>query len=176
MSILIDKVRIAGFRGISDLEVTLPRVTVLIGMNNSGKTSVLKALQLALGDYSRYLSAEDFFINSDDKTVTSILIDIRIISVNKNGEREKEFSPEWLEEFSDKIQAEVDGSQFIAIRTKSEPDKVKGGFEISRFALEKWPEYEKWKEEKTSSKKQLYKHFEALPYFSIDAQGTFIQS
>ena len=78
MNILIDTVRIAGFRGISDLEISLSRVTVLIGTNNSGKTSLLKALQLALGDYSRQLSEEDFHIGIDDKRVPEILIDVRI--------------------------------------------------------------------------------------------------
>jgi putative ATP-dependent endonuclease of OLD family len=49
MNIQIDTVRISGFRGICNIEVTLPRVTVLLGQNNAGKTSIVKALQLALG-------------------------------------------------------------------------------------------------------------------------------
>ena len=62
MSIQIDVARICGFRGIANIEITLPKVTVLFGQNNAGKTSIIKALQLALGDYSRYLSDEDFYI------------------------------------------------------------------------------------------------------------------
>ncbi len=46
MNIQIDTVRISGFRGICNIEVTLPRVTVLLGQNNAGKTSIVKALQL----------------------------------------------------------------------------------------------------------------------------------
>lgn len=46
--IAVDKIRIRGFRGIASLEMRLERTTVLIGPNNCGKTSVLKALQLAL--------------------------------------------------------------------------------------------------------------------------------
>ena len=65
MGILLDKVRVCGFRGISNLEMTLSKVTVLLGQNNAGKTSVIKALQLALGDYSRFLSDEDFHINQN---------------------------------------------------------------------------------------------------------------
>ena len=60
MSIQIDVVRICGFRGIANIEITLPRVAVLLGQNNAGKTSVIKALQLALGDYSRYMPAFRF--------------------------------------------------------------------------------------------------------------------
>lgn len=43
-------VRIQNYRGIKDLELDLDDVTVLIGENNSGKTSILKALQLCLRD------------------------------------------------------------------------------------------------------------------------------
>ena len=46
----ITKVRIRNFRGIRDLEIELGKVTVLIGENNSGKTSVLDALKLCLRD------------------------------------------------------------------------------------------------------------------------------
>ncbi|MGR6833880.1 AAA family ATPase [Aliivibrio wodanis] len=46
MSILINSVRISGFRGISNLEVSLPKVAVLIGQNNAGKTSIIKACSL----------------------------------------------------------------------------------------------------------------------------------
>ena len=59
-NILIDTIRISGFRGIKDIEISLFRVTLLIGINNSEKTSVLKAMQLALGDYHRFISDEDF--------------------------------------------------------------------------------------------------------------------
>ncbi len=48
----ITKVRIRNFRGIRDLDIELGRVTVLIGENNSGKTSVLDALKLCLRDLS----------------------------------------------------------------------------------------------------------------------------
>ncbi len=46
----ITRVRIQNFRSIRSLDVELGRVTVLIGENNSGKTSVLDALKLCLRD------------------------------------------------------------------------------------------------------------------------------
>lgn len=101
MSIQLDMVRICGFRGIANLEITLPKVTVLLGQNNSGKTSVIKALQLALGDYSRYLSDEDFHIADDDKRQDFIFVDIRFIPVNDGG-RIKNFSNKWQQEFAHK--------------------------------------------------------------------------
>ena len=44
----ITSVRVRNFRGIRDLRIDLDEVTVLIGENNSGKTSVLEALRLCL--------------------------------------------------------------------------------------------------------------------------------
>jgi putative ATP-dependent endonuclease of OLD family len=44
----ITKVRIENFRGLKDLDLDLDSITVLIGENNSGKTSVLDALRLCL--------------------------------------------------------------------------------------------------------------------------------
>jgi len=80
MSILIDKIRIANYRAIKEIEINLSPLTMLVGANNAGKTTFLKALNLALGIDKRNISKEDFFDdgtkNPDDNI---ILIDIRII-------------------------------------------------------------------------------------------------
>lgn len=168
MNILIDTVRIAGFRGIKNLEVSLSRITVLIGANNSGKTSVLKAMQLALGDYSRYLSEEDFYIGSDDKRAQEILVDIRIVPVDDNGKRKKSFDEKWAVVFRDTIQAEATGNQFVALRTRCKPDPVKGGFPPSWFTLDKWLS-EDWQTGKVKQNK-ITKRYDNIPFISIEAQ------
>ena len=58
MGILVDRVRIFNFRALRNVEVALSPVTVLVGMNNSGKTSFPKALNLALGADRRMVSAD----------------------------------------------------------------------------------------------------------------------
>lgn len=143
MNIQIDVVRISGFRAISNIELTLPRVTVLLGQNNAGKTSVIKAMQLALGDYSRYLSDEDFHIGSDEKCQEIITIDVRFIAIDGTT-RVNEFTEAWQQAFGDKIQAEADGKQFVAIRTMAKPDKIKGGYIVERFEMDTWPEKNEW--------------------------------
>ena len=45
---LLSKLRIENYRGIKDLELTLGEVTVLVGENNCGKTTVLNALRACL--------------------------------------------------------------------------------------------------------------------------------
>ena len=62
-SILIDKIRIKGFRGLDNIELSLQDTTILTGANNVGKASVLKALQLALGNRA-FLSTDDLNIKS----------------------------------------------------------------------------------------------------------------
>ena len=169
MGILLDTVRIAGFRGIKSLEIDLPRVTVLIGTNNSGKTSLLKALHLALGDYSRYLSEEDFHIGSDEKRVAEIRVDIRIIPVDKKGNRSTAFNEIWATEFGDKIKAEANGAQYVALRTKCQPNPSKGGFDTVRSTLEKWPETAVWQTEKVKETK-MSSRLLSVPFIFIEAQ------
>lgn len=169
MKILIDTVRVAGFRGIKSVEISLPRITVLIGTNNAGKTSLLKALHLSLGDYSRYLSEEDLHIGNDEKSASEILVDIRIISVNANGDRIQAFNEEWATEFGDKIKSEANGNQYVAIRTLSKPNLTKGGFDTTRFSLEKWPVYDDWQTEKIKLT-PLRSRFLSMPFISIEAQ------
>jgi len=169
MNILIDTIRIAGFRGIKNLEVSLPRVTVLIGTNNSGKTSLLKALQLALGNYSRYLSEEDFHIGADDKRVSEILVDVRIVPVDGDGIRTQKFNDEWATEFGDKIKAETNTNQFVALRTRAAPNIIKGRFDSKRSTLERWPDLKTWQTEKIKETNML-NYFESIPFISIEAQ------
>lgn len=65
MSILISKIRINGFRGLQNTEVDLDLITVLTGMNNTGKTTFLKSLQIALGN-RMFISQDDFGISDTE--------------------------------------------------------------------------------------------------------------
>jgi len=170
LNILIDTIRIAGFRGIKNLEMSLPRVTLLIGMNNSGKTSVLKALQLALGDYSRYLSEEDFYIGNDDKRADEIVVDVRIVPVDEQGDRIDTFDDDWLAEFGGgRIQSEANSRQYVALRTRSKPDEVKGGFDTSYSVLRKWTDYSNWLTERVEIA-QSFSRLTSILFIPIDAQ------
>ncbi|MCJ8352308.1 AAA family ATPase [Moritella sp.] len=170
MSILINSVRISGFRGISNLEISLPKVTVLIGQNNAGKTSIIKALQLALGDYSRYLTDEDFYINSNDESRSEIIVDISIIPIDEESKRTSEFPDEWIEVFEDLVQADIEGNQFVGIRTICEKDIIKGGFKVSRYPLSNWNAFDNWTNNEAKINKKMSKRIDAIPFIAIDAQ------
>ena len=175
MAILINVVRISGFRGISNLEITLPKVAVLIGQNNAGKTSIIKALQLALGDYGRHLTDEDFYINSNDSVCSEIIVDISIVPVDENSQRTDMFSDEWIEVFGDWVQADIEENDFVAIRTICEKDSVKGGFKVSRYPLSRWPRFENWTDESAKINNKISKLVDAIPFIAIDAQRDICQ-
>ncbi len=167
--ILIDFVRISGFRGICSLELSLRPMTVLLGTNNAGKTSILKALQLAVGDYSRFLSDEDFFIGQNGQEATEIIVDVRIIPVDGSNSRATSFSEAWATEFGDKIKAEADGKQFVALRTRSKKNLIKGGFETIRYSLERWSGFDNWTIERNKETRLNYRLL-CLPAIPIEAQ------
>ena len=170
LPILLDKVRISGFRGIRNLELTLPRVVLLIGPNNCGKTSVLKAMQLAIGDYGRQLSEEDFHIDANEQRSELVTVDVRMISVNDAGERENSFERPWINEFGDKIQADVSGQQFYAFRTTAKSQSARTGFSIERHALRDWPSFPNWLEMEPLPDQKISARSEFMPFVSIDAQ------
>ncbi|MGR5430388.1 ATP-dependent nuclease [Vibrio astriarenae] len=170
MSILVNSVRISGFRGISNLEISLPKVAVLIGQNNAGKTSIIKALQLALGDYSRHLADEDFYIDSDDNVGSEIIVDISIVPVDESSLRKATFADEWIEVFGDLVQADLEGHEFVAIRTLCEKDSIKGGFKVSRYPLSRWSDFDNWTDDSAKINNKISKRIDSLPFVAIDAQ------
>lgn len=92
-NILIDKIRIDGFRGLKNFEMSLSETSVLTGMNNAGKTSVLKALQILFGNYS-FLSTEDLHIENNVRS-EKIIVDVCLVSVDDDGRRIEDFSDDW---------------------------------------------------------------------------------
>ena len=169
MGILLDRVRISGFRAIANIEITLPKVTVLLGQNNAGKTSLIKAIQLALGDYARFLSEEDFYINQHDIAQEEIKVDLRFVPF-ENDKHLLEFSEIWQQKFGDQIQSSVDGQQFVAIRTIAKADRVKGGYLVERYHLEVWPDQNDWQNSPINNNNRLTKKLDCVPFISIDAQ------
>ena len=167
-TVQIECVRISGFRGIQNMEIHLPRTAVLIGANNSGKTSVLKALQTALGNYAQYISEEDFFIDQEDTRAEEIIIDIKIVPF-KGKAVSKTFDDEWASLFGDKIKREAD-QEFAAFRTAVKPDRAKGGFECLRHILQRWPDFDLWKKEKPIEKDKMHFRFPGVSFVSLESQ------
>jgi len=165
MGIILDKVRIKNFRSLRNVEVNLHKTTILVGSNNSGKTTFLQALNIALGVNKKLLTKDDLFIDKDgNQTDDTIIIDIRIIPINEKLERKEEFDTQWLVVFGS--DAQFDGANaFFALRTeikfKDEGDKN----EINHYFISNWGNPNPQESDKLTSSI----HKAILVYF-LDAQ------
>ncbi len=174
MGILVDTVRILNFRSLRNVEVSLSPVTVLVGMNNSGKTSFLKALHLALGADRRIVSADDFFVDgaaagSGDAS-QQIIIDVRIVPTDASGTRLDEFDEVWINtEFGgEMVNFDTETRQYVAVRTRVEFDALRNDYTIQRLCLNDWRSFDDWLA--TPEKKRLGRRFEQVVAFLIEAQ------
>lgn len=180
MAILIDTVRIANFRGIKEVEVNLAPTTLLVGSNNSGKTSFLKALHLALGADRRSLAKEDFHDDGSTEKADSndILIDIRIVPYDfESITRKNTFQENWVEKvFGASIKTDKDDNEFICFRTRGFYDILKG-YSFESLELQNWETFKSLDEDdqiiktwKDTPAKTKFPKIEAIPLFFIDAQ------
>jgi len=175
MSILIKTVRIAGFRGLENIEVELEKTTVLTGMNNTGKTSFLKALQLALGN-SQFISQDDFFIKGNS-TANKVIVDLFIIPVNEKGEQIENFPDVW-ERLLTTNRIQSDGiNSFLPLRTVISFNQIKNSYKTERYILKDWAEFFKndknWVESDNGNKTIF--SFDEMPFFYMDAQRDILE-
>lgn len=175
MPILIDKVRIHNFRSLSKCTVNLTPITLLMGANNSGKTSFLKALHIALGVGTKRISAEDFYISLHEEKVTDkeIFIDVHMIPVDDNYKRVDSFEDVWREkQLNVLINIDPEDKEYFSFRTKISYDLLKGDYVIKRYRIKDWKDDNNW--EKQEYKEELKQYLDGFPLFFVDAQRDII--
>lgn len=175
MSVLIKSVRIAGFRGLENIEVELEKTTVLTGMNNTGKTSFLKALQLALGS-RQFISQDDFFIQGND-TASKIIVDILIIPIDHEGNRITDFTADWEKLFTTNRIQDDGTNSFVPLRTFISFDPIKNSYKTEQSILKTWAGFFKnnknWFDSDNGN--QIRFNFDELPFFYMDAQRDILE-
>jgi len=165
MSILIDKVRIKNFRSLRNVEVNLSPVTLLVGANNAGKTTFLRALNTVLGVSKTQINRDDLFIDLNGKQpAQSIVIDVRVIPVNDQGKRSKEFNSQWGSIFGSDVQIDESGD-FFAFRTEIKFSPEGDKYESFQYFLTDWKNPNPKESEKLTSPV-----FRAILLYFIDAQ------
>ena len=79
------------FRGIQDLSLDLDQTTVLIGENNTGKSTILDAIQIALGGFReknrRFVGEYDHYLTKDITVEESKPIEITLYFIKWQTER-----------------------------------------------------------------------------------------
>lgn len=176
MNILIETIRIFGFRGLHNIEIKLEPITVLTGMNNSGKTSFLKALQIVFGN-RQFISPDDFYVSNTIKE-DQIIIDVKIIPIGSDGKQKNNFDTDWEILFTeDRIRNDVSGNQFIPIRTVVKVDTLNNTYKTNQYIQQDWIDFEKndtfWYQSNNDSEKPF--RFDEIPFFYVDAQRDIIE-
>jgi putative ATP-dependent endonuclease of the OLD family len=165
MRILIDQVRIKNFRSLRDVEVSLQPVTLLVGANNAGKTTFLRAINTVLGVNKTQINRDDLFIDGDgNQPANSIIIDIRIIPVDVMGNRIKEFENQWNGIFGGDAKADEVG-EFFAFRTEIKFSNEGDKYESNQYFLTDWKNPNPRESERLTSSV-----FKAVLLYFIDAQ------
>ncbi|HLP62502.1 MAG TPA: AAA family ATPase [Candidatus Deferrimicrobium sp.] len=173
MSILIQSVRVSGFRGLKNVEVKLDQKTLLMGVNNSGKTSFLKALQVAFGD-TRFVVEDDFYIGAGGTRSTEMIVDVYIIPTDDDGAVTKEFERLWRSLFRTDVQNES-GQEFVAIRTRIPRKDDTSRFYPRRIYLKEWPGFANWTESSCETENSVPNLVETMPFLFQDAQRDILE-
>lgn len=163
MSIYIERVRIHNFRSLRQVEITLSQnVTLLVGANNAGKTTFLRALNIALNTERHFINQDDLFIDKDgnvlDENNQFIWIDIKILSKSDDGN----FDDLWLSEFGQDIKTDANGKQFFAFRTYIEFSSKK--YQLKRYVISDWDA------NVSDESSEVSANLSGIPFHFIDAQ------
>lgn len=146
--IKITEVRIRNFRSLKEVNVSLDWLTVLIGENNSGKTSFLDALSAAIGAGQRVISERDVFLAPSEKIAPKdreIVIDLLIRPTDDKGDITNSFSEYWVELWGNGVSQDNNDDDYVGIRTQMKWDSTRGEYITERNFLVDWQEdSKKW--------------------------------
>lgn len=174
MGIKLQSVRIKGFRGFRNIEIDFENTTVLVGTNNSGKTTLLKALQIALTN-SHYITNDDFFY-CDEHIDNTIIIDVIFLPIDDNNTITNVFDDDWANVFkADRIGINAEGHQIMAFRTEiSEHNKT---FRKKQFYIDQWESFFEndthWYEQVYNNELSFY--FDEIPFFYLEANRDILE-
>lgn len=174
--IAITEVRVSNFRALSNIEVPLGNLTVLIGANNAGKTSFLDALYAAIGAGRKQLGQDDIRLAPGEAFAPKereITVDICIRPVGTNGQVIDSFplGSFWTELWGPGISIdENDFHEFAAIRTKLAWSVAKAEYAIERKFLREWLPFNTWLSATTSDRKVSAAQLEPVALHYIDAK------
>jgi putative ATP-dependent endonuclease of the OLD family len=172
----ITDIRVSNFRSLHNVEVKLDELTVLIGANNAGKTSLLDALYLAIGSGRKSLGAEDIRLASDETApprTRRVIIDLRMKLHDVNGKPLDSFPSGsfWTSLWGTGIAQDPldDFNEFVAIRTTLTWNASKAEYSLKREFLKEWRSLGDWLDASTDKALTL-EMIEPVALHYIDAK------
>lgn len=130
---------IENFRGIANLTLELDRTTVLVGENNSGKTSVLEALHTCmnrgLSRRATPFSEYDFHLATEDAEPADAPPIVLTLTFEES--KADEWPDELVQAFPNAIQTLDDDRQWLSFRVTAKYDKTTRDFAVEWTFLDK---------------------------------------
>nr|VFK11691.1 MAG: putative ATP-dependent endonuclease of the OLD family [Candidatus Kentron sp. LPFa] len=166
--------RIRNFRSLRKVDIPFDDLTVLIGENNSGKTSVLEALFAAIGAGRRVIEPEDLFLDVDESKPPKdreIIIDLLFRPANETGDLEQ--FPEgsyWTALWASGISRYDEGDEFLALRTRVSWNAGKGEYATERKFLGDWPDADNSENAKVKSGNVTSVQIDPIALYLMDAK------
>jgi putative ATP-dependent endonuclease of OLD family len=173
--IQVVEVRIRNFRSLRQVDVELDNLTVLIGENNSGKTSFLEALHIAIGLGRRNILRDDVYLALNETSVPKdriVTIDILIRPVDNQSAISEKFSEFWLLLWGNGISQDDDDNDFVGIRTQAKWDNDQREYITKREFLKNWEiDPNQWDKSQSKENAEVYaKYIEPFALYLMDAK------
>lgn len=128
---LVD-LKIANFRGIRSLEMPLDQLTVLIGENNTGKSSVVEAIRLVLSrgfGTRRDARFTEYDFHLKDAAATPQTVDPIAITLHFAEKEQNDWPDAIVQQLNDVIQVDSSGLSHIWFQAKGSYSTDSGSFE-----------------------------------------------
>ena len=137
-TMFLRRVDIANFRGIKKLSLNLEETTVLIGENNTAKTSILDAIQLCLnrGVRGQAQNFSEYDYHLADKTSQPVDSDPIEITLHFAEQKEGEWPDEITQMLAEGVQVDAKGLQSVTLRVTSRYDEAVNDFIVNREFLD----------------------------------------
>ena len=142
-------VRVADFRSLTNIELALGDLTVLVGANNAGKTSLLDAVQFAIGANRRLLGKEDIRLAKDEADVPRerrAVVDILLRPTDGDGKIAETFSEGsfWTGLWGTGIAQDDNQNDMVGMRSVLEWSDISGDYRTTRKFLKEWKPFNEW--------------------------------
>lgn len=158
----IAKIHIENFRCLRSFDLLpKPGINVLVGENNTGKSTLLHALDRALGRGTSSFEIEDFF--AETPTAVPALLPIVRIDLEIRPTPAADFSAAFTTEFVDDIDFDADNVPFLNFRTEASFDAAEGRVRVDYFSV---------KADGTTRRMSVRKRFTLrgfIPFYLADA-------
>lgn len=174
--IQVVEVRVRNFRSLRQVDVKLDNLVVLIGENNSGKTSFLEALHIAIGLGRRNILRDDVYLALNETFVPKnrvVTIDLLIRPVDNQSTISEKFSDFWLLLWGNGISQDEEDNDFVGIRTQSKWNEDQREYITKREFLKNWETNpDQWENSQTQQQNsEVYaKYIEPFALYLMDAK------